>query len=88
MELSHLLKEFIETALSAEMEGHLDETVQEKGNKRNGKGQKTLKTMAGDIIIETPQDRHSSFSPEIVKKRETVLIDNLATKSLDYMALE
>jgi transposase-like protein len=38
-----LLKEFIETALSAEMEGHLNETEREKGNKRNGKGHKTLK---------------------------------------------
>jgi transposase-like protein len=82
-----LLKEFIETALSAEMEGHLNETEREKGNKRNGKGHKTLKTMAGDITIETPQDRHSSFSPEIVKKRETVLADNLAPKIIGLYGL-
>lgn len=75
-----LLKQFLETALPAEMEGHLDEIERGKGNKRNGKGQKRLKTMAGDITIETPQDRHSSFTPEIIKELETVLADNLAPK--------
>lgn len=82
-----LLKEFIETALAAEMAGHLDESERGKGNKLNGKGNKTLKTLAGDITIETPQDRHSTFSPEIVKKRETVLADNLAPKIIGLYGL-
>jgi putative transposase len=73
-----IIKEFLESALSAEMEIHLDEVERGSGNKRNGKGQKTLKTSSGEITIETPQDRHSSFEPQIVKKRETVLADNLA----------
>ena len=75
-----LLKEFIETALEAEMEGYLDDFERSNGNKRNGKGIKTLKTLAGEVTIDTPQDRQSSFSPEIVKKRETVLADNLSSK--------
>jgi putative transposase len=75
-----LLKEFIETALEAEMEGYLDDFERSNGNKRNGKGVKTLKTLAGEVTIDTPQDRQSSFSPEIVKKRETVLADNLSSK--------
>lgn len=75
-----LLKEFIETALEAEMEGYLDDFERSNGNKRNGKGVKTLKTHAGEVTIDTPQDRQSSFSPEIVKKRETILADNLSTK--------
>ena len=82
-----LLKQFIETALAAEMASHLDEAERIKGNKLNGKGSKTLKTLAGDITIETPQDRHSTFSPEIVKKRETVLADNLAPKIIGLYGL-
>ncbi len=82
-----LLKEFIETALAAEMAGHLDENERNNGNKLNGKGSKTLKTLAGNITIETPQDRHSTFSPEIVKKRETVLADNLAPKIIGLYGL-
>ena len=75
-----IIKEFLESALSAEMEAHLSQEERQKGNKRNGKGSKTLKTSSGNIPIETPQDRNSSFEPEIVKKRQTVLADNLAPK--------
>jgi putative transposase len=73
-----IIKEFLESALSAEMESHLNKEERSNGNKRNGKGSKTLKTSSGEITIETPQDRHSNFEPQIVKKRETVLADNLA----------
>ncbi len=73
-----IIKEFLESALSAEMEGHLDEEERSYGNKRNGRSSKTLKTSSGEITIDTPQDRHSTFAPQIVKKRETILADNLA----------
>jgi putative transposase len=73
-----ILKEFLETALSAEMESHLDEDERSYGNKRNGKGTKTIKTSSGEVTIETPQDRHSNFEPQIIRKRETILADNLA----------
>ena len=73
-----IIKEFLESSLSAEMESHLDEEERGYGNKRNGRSSKTLKTSSGEITIETPQDRHSTFEPQIVKKRETILADNLA----------
>ena len=73
-----LLKEFLESALKAEMDIHLDDEERKLGNKRNGKGVKTLKTSSGSITIETPQDRLSSFEPQLIKKRETILADNLA----------
>ena len=63
-----IIKEFLESALSVEMESHLSEEERQKGNKRNGKGSKTLKTGSGTITIDTPQDRNSSFEPEIIKK--------------------
>jgi len=82
-----LIKQFLETALSAEMSAHLSEAERSKGNKRNGKGQKTLKTLAGDISIDTPQDRLSTFTPSIVKKRETILAENLAPKIIGLYGL-
>lgn len=73
-----LLQQFVESALEAEMSSHLREENKFGKNKRNGKGTKTLKTSSGDVTISTPQDRNSSFSPQLVKKRETVLSANLA----------
>ena len=75
-----ILKEFLESALEAEMEDHLSEEERSLGNKRNGKGQKTVKTGVGNVSIEPPYDRNGNFEPEIVKKRQTVLTDSLAPK--------
>ncbi len=75
-----ILKEFLESALEAEMEDHLGEEERSLGNKRNGKGQKTVKTGVGNVTIEPPYDRNGNFEPEIIKKRQTVLADSLAPK--------
>jgi len=82
-----LLKQFIESALEAEMSSHLDDIERLSGNKRNGRKSKTLKTDSGEIEICTPQDRNSSFEPQLVKKRETVLADNLAPKIIGLYGL-
>ena len=82
-----LLKEFLEAALDGEMSSHLDEDERSAGNKRNGKGTKKVKTFAGEIEIETPQDRHSSFTPEIIRKRETILADNLSNKIISLYGM-
>jgi transposase-like protein len=40
------------------------------GNSRNGTRTKTVLTEIGPVEIEVPRDRHSSFEPVIVKKRQ------------------
>lgn len=82
-----LLKEFLESALEGEMSAHLDEHERSNGNKRNGRGKKIVKTFAGEVEIETPQDRQSSFTPEIIKKRETILADNLSNKIISLYGM-
>lgn len=82
-----MLKNVLEKALSAEMESHLDLNERKQGNKRNGKGKKTVKSGFGSFDLETPQDRHSTFEPEIVKKRQTILADNLADKIIGLYGL-
>ncbi len=69
------------------MEGHLDESERSIGNKRNGKGKKTIKSGFGTFDIDTPQDRRSSFGPELVKKRQTILADNLSEKIIGLYGL-
>lgn len=82
-----MLKSFIEKALEAEMEEHLSEDERDEGNKRNGKGRKTVKSSAGSFEIETPQDRHSSFEPELVRKRQTILAESLEAKIIGLYGL-
>lgn len=82
-----LLQEFLEEALQAEIETHLDEEERSNGNRKNGKQRKTVKTSQGSVEIETPRDRSSTFEPEIVKKRETILADTLEEKIIGLYGL-
>ncbi|WP_057937892.1 IS256 family transposase [Algoriphagus resistens] len=77
--LAPLLKDFLEESLQAEMEEHLrdDDKGWASGNKRNGKGSKTVKSNVGEVTIDTPEDRHSSFEPKLIEKRQRILADNL-----------
>lgn len=86
--LTPLIKKIIEASLEGEMSHHLS-TCQEKGlsNRRNGKTSKTIKTSYGHVPIETPRDRESSFEPEIVKKRQTILNQALDNKVLGLFGL-
>jgi transposase-like protein len=82
-----LLKSFLEKALEAEMSDHLDESERSGGNKRNGKGKKTIKSAAGSFEIQTPEDRQSTFEPKIIRKRETILADSLQDKIVGLYGL-
>ena len=82
-----LLKQFLEVTLEAEMEEHLNEIERTKGNRRNGTSKKLLKTSDGSFELETPRDRESTFEPEIVRKRETILADNLEKKIIGMYGL-
>ena len=81
-----LIKSVVEAALQAEMEHHLDQEERKEGNKRNGKKSKMLKTSDGTFVIETPQDRHSNFEPQIVKKRQRIIADSMQEKIIALYA--
>jgi putative transposase len=72
---SKLYKQAVENILKGEMEEHLgykknEKTAKKSGNSRNGYSNKTLKTNIGDIPLEVPRDRDSSFDPIVVPKHQ------------------
>ncbi|UQS26391.1 IS256 family transposase [Amycolatopsis thermalba] len=75
-------KNVLETALNEEMTEHLGhekhraEPGRDSANVRNGTRKKTvLSDAAGEVEIEVPRDRESTFEPQIVKKRQRRLTD-------------
>ncbi|MBW0090375.1 transposase, partial [Pseudonocardia sp. KRD-184] len=75
-------KSALETALNEEMTEHLGhaknraDPERETTNVRNGSRSKTvISDAAGEVEIEVPRDRDSSFEPKIVKKRQRRLAD-------------
>jgi len=82
-----LLKEFLEAALQAELDDHLEGEEPQVNNRKNGYTTKQLKTASGTIELDTPRDRNSDFSPDIVKKRETILAESLESKIIGMYGL-
>jgi putative transposase len=82
-----LLQEMLNSMLDGEMDAHLDEEERSTGNRRNGKGSKLIKTSAGSIEVNTPRDRLSSFDPEIIRKRETIMAQSLEDKIIGLYSL-
>src|SRR4051812_156995 len=76
--LSQLAGRVIETALGAELTEHLGYPPGQAppggaGNHRNGSTEKTVQTELGPVPVRTPRDRHGSFEPKLVAKRQTRL---------------
>ena len=74
--LKQLTKAVLERAMQAELTDHLgyephDAAGDNSGNSRNGKSRKTLKGDFGELPLEVPRDRNSTFAPQIVPKGQT-----------------
>ena len=69
-----LTKVTVEAALNAELDEHLGYARHEqssKNNYRNGYSSKTIRTEDGEVDLDAPRDRDSSFEPQLVKKNQT-----------------
>ena len=81
---SDMLKDILETALAEELNQHLSSEKSNLGNdfnnRKNGYNSKTVKTKESAFALDTPRDRNSSFEPQIVKKNQTVLTEELDNK--------
>lgn len=73
--LKDIFGPMFEAMLQGELENHLgyssnDKSTKSTKNRRNGYGNKTLKTTRGNIHVNVPRDRDASFDPQLIKKRQ------------------
>ncbi|HUH36395.1 MAG TPA: IS256 family transposase [Spongiibacteraceae bacterium] len=83
--LTPLIKQLTEAAMQAELDAHL--ATKTTPNRKNGTTSKTMKGPTGSFELDTPRDRAGSFEPELVKKHQTHLTDELERKILALFAL-
>jgi transposase-like protein len=83
--LTPLIKQLTEMALQAELETHLSQDLER--NRKNGTSSKTMKSANGTFELDTPRDRNGSFEPELVKRNQTHMSDELESKMLSLFAL-
>ena len=87
--LAPLIKQLTEVALEAEVESHIaNDVLNGRANRRNGFNSKTIKgTSDGSFELDTPRDRNGTFEPQIVKKHQTTISDEIEEKILSMYGL-
>lgn len=85
------IAEFMENGLEAELDEELgyskyDYRNKETDNSRNGHSSKKLKTSFGDVEISTPRDRKGEFEPQLLRKNQTSISQDIEEKILSMYA--
>ena len=83
--LAPLIKNLTEAALEGELESHLGQEI--AANRKNGKSKKTIKTLNGSFELDTPRDRAGTFSPQLIKKHQTTISDEIEEKIIALYGL-
>ena len=86
--LAPLVKQLVEAALEAELDSHITQDVfSGNKNRKNGKTSKTIKSTSGTFELATPRDRAGSFEPQLVKKNQTTISNEIEERILSMYGL-
>ena len=85
------IAEFMENGLDSELDDELGYTKYDYKNKntdnsRNGHSSKTLRTSFGDVEVAVPRDRKGEFEPQLLKKNQTSISQDIEEKILSMYA--
>ncbi|WP_276613138.1 IS256 family transposase [Shewanella sp. SNU WT4] len=83
--LGPLINQLTEAALQAELVQHLAHDP--LPNRKNGKTPKTIKHPFGNFELDTPRDRNGTFEPQLIKKNQTTLTDEIECKVLSMFSI-
>lgn len=86
--LAPLVKQLVEAALEAELDSHITQDVfNGNKNRKNGKTSKNIKSTSGTFSLNTPRDRAGSFEPQLVKKNQSTISDEIEERILSMYGL-
>lgn len=83
----NMTKEFYQGELEEEL-GYTkyDYRNKESNNSRNGYSSKKLKSSAGEIEVNVPRDRNGEYEPQVVKKHQNTIGQDLEAKIISMYA--
>jgi len=87
--ITPLIKQLTEAALAAELDAHIEteESGNRPSNRKNGRSSKTIKSTSGSFELATPRDRAGTFEPQLIRKHQTHMSDEIECKILSLYAL-
>ena len=85
------IAEFMENGLEAELDDELgyskyDYKSKNTDNSSNGHSEKTLRTSFGNVELSVPRDRKSEFEPQLLKKNQTSISQDIGEKIISMYA--
>ena len=89
--IKETIAEFMENGLEAELEEELgyskyDYKNKDTDNSRNGHSSKRLRTSFGEVDVSVPRDRKGEFEPQVLKKNQTSISQDIEEKILSMYA--
>ena len=86
-----MMKVMIEEFYQGELEEELGYTKydyrnKDSNNSRNGYSSKKLKSSAGEIEVNVPRDRNSEYEPQVIKKHQNTIGQDLEAKIISMYA--
>ena len=94
------MREMMRDMMSVILEGALDEELDEElgyskydyrnketDNSRNGHSSKTMHTSYGDMDVAIPRDRNGDYEPQLIKKYQNTVTQDMEEKILSMYAI-
>ena len=80
--LKQTIPEFHETGRESELDeelgySHHEHRNTDRAHSRNGHSSKTLRTSFGDVEVSVPRDRKGAFEPQVLKKNQTSISQDI-----------
>ena len=80
------IAEFMENGLEAELDGELGYSKYDYKNKDTNNSRKALRPSFGDAEVSVPRDRKGEFEPQVLKKNQTSVSQDIEEKILSMYA--
>ena len=83
--MREMMSVLLEGALDEELDGELgyskyDYRNKDTENSRNGHSQKTMHTSYGDMEVAIPRDRNGEYEPQLIKKYQNTITQDMEKK--------
>ena len=94
-DVNSIMREMMSIILEGALDGELDDELgyskydyknKDTNNTRNGYSKKTMHTSYGDLDLDIPRDRNGEFEPQVIKKHQNTLTQDMEEKILSMYA--
>lgn len=94
-DVNAMMREMMSVILEGALDGELDEELgyskydyrnKDTVNSRNGYSKKTMHTSYGDMDLSIPRDRNGEYEPQVIKKYQNTLTQDMEEKIISMYA--